>query len=123
MTGTKKDRIPSKTKIIKRTKKYMQELGTYKEQFAQAIDVYADMVYQYNVLSNEFASQGYKCSIDTERGGEKKNPILVTLENLRKDIGTYSDRLMLTAKSYSDDLKKPKEEKSAFSIFLENHKK
>lgn len=123
MPRSKKSELPSKSTIINNTKKYMEELGTYKPQFSQIIDVYADMVYQYNVLSKEFALQGYQCSVDTERGGEKKNPILVTLENLRKDIGTYSDRLMLTAKSYSDELKKPKEERSAFSVFLESHKK
>ena len=32
----------------------------------------------------------------------KKSPILASLENFRKDTGTYSDRLMLNAKANKD---------------------
>ena len=43
----------------------------------------------------------------------------MSLENLRKDIGTYSDRLMLNAKTYNAEIEQPKKEKSAFALLLE----
>lgn len=115
--------IAQRQTIIDRTVKYMKDLGTYKVQYKQAIEIYADMMYQYNFLSREFERSGFKVIVDTERSGGKKSPILVSLENLRKDIGTYSDKLMLNAKSYNADIEKPQEEKSAFAALLERQKK
>lgn len=111
--------IPQKQTIIDRTVRYMKELGTYKVQYKQVIEIYADMIYQYNVLSKQFEDSGYKVILDTEKSGGKKSPILVSLENLRKDIGTYSDRLMLNAKTYNAEIEQPKKEKSAFALLLE----
>ncbi len=100
----------------------MKELGTYKPQYNQIIEVYADMVYQYNYLSREFEEQGYEIILETEKSGGKKSPILASLENLRKDIGTYSDRLMLNARTYQAEVEVPKKEKSAFAKLLEQQK-
>ena len=77
------------------------------------------MIYQYNVLSKKFEESEYEVILDTEKSGGKKSPILVSLENLRKDIGTYSDRLMLNAKTYNAEIEQPKKEKSAFALLLE----
>ena len=107
--------IPKRESIIK----YMKELGTYKPQYNQIIEVYSDMVYQYNYLSREFERQGYEIILETEKSGGKKSPILASLENLRKDIGTYSDRLMLNARTYQAEVEMPKKEKSAFAKLLE----
>ena len=111
--------IPQRQTIIDRTVKYMKELGTYKVQYKQVIEIYAVMIYQYNVLSKQFEESGYEVILDTEKSGGKKSPILVGLENLRKDIGTYSDRLMLNAKTYNAEIEQPKKEKSAFALLLE----
>lgn len=111
--------IPQRQTIIDRTVKYMKELGTYKVQYKQVIEIYADMIYQYNVLSKQFEDSGYEVILDTEKSGGKKSPILVSLENLRKDIGTYSDRLMLNAKTHNAEIEQPKKEKSAFALLLE----
>ena len=46
----------------------------------------------------------------------------MSLENLRKDIGTYSDRLMLNAKTYNAEIEKPKEEESVVAAFLKKQK-
>lgn len=122
--GEKKGRhIPQRQTIVDRTVRYMKELGTYKVQYKQIIEIYADMIYQYNYLSREFEDSGYTVSVDTERSGGKKSPILVSLENLRKDIGTYSDKLMLNAKTYNAEIEKPKEEKSVFAELLSKQKK
>ena len=114
--------IPQRETIKKRTIKYMKDLGTYKTQYNQVIEVYADMLYQYNFLSCEFEKRGFEVLIETEKSGGKKSPILASLENLRKDIGTYSDRLMLNAKTYQAEIEAPKQEKSIFAKMLENQK-
>lgn len=94
--------IPQKDTIKRRTISYMKELGTYKKQYNQLIDVYADLLLQYYILTKQFEESGYEVVMETEKSGGKKSPILATLENLRKDIGTYSDRLMLNAKANKD---------------------
>lgn len=115
--------IPQKETIKKRTIQYMKELGTYKKQYNQVIEVFSDMLYQYNYLSRKFEESGYQVMIETEKSGGKKSPILASLENLRKDIGVYSDRLMLNAKTYNAEIEQPKEEKSVFAALLERQKK
>ena len=90
----------SRSKIKTETVNHMQELGTYREQYEQIIDVYVDMLYQYQCMSAQFEAEGFSASVETERSGGKKNPVLVCLENLRKDIGSYSDRLKKNAKAY-----------------------
>lgn len=94
--------IPQKDTIKRRTISYMKELNTYKKQYNQLIEVYADLLLQYYILTKEFEDSGYQVMIQTEKSDGKKSPILATLENLRKDIGTYSDRLMLNAKANKD---------------------
>ena len=94
--------IPQKDTIKRRTISYMKELGTYKKQYNQLIDVYSDLLLQYYILTKEFEDSGYQVMIQTEKSDGKKSPILATLENLRKDIGTYSDRLLLNAKANKD---------------------
>ena len=114
--------IPERDTIKRRTIAYMKELGTYKKQYNQIIEIYTDMMYQYNYLSRKFAEEKFKVMVDTEKSGGKKSPILASLENLRKDIGTYSDRLMLNAKTYNAEIEQPKTEKSAFAKLLESQK-
>lgn len=123
MSENKERHIPQRQTIIDRTVRYMKELGTYRTQYKQIIEIYADMMYQYNYLSREFERSNFAVSVDTERSGGKKSPILVSLENLRKDIGTYSDKLMLNAKTYNAEVEKPQEEKSAFAEILSRQKK
>lgn len=97
-----KKNIPQVDTIKRRTIGYMKELNTYKKQYNQLIEVYSDLLYQYYILTKQFEETGYEVVIETEKSGGKKSPILATLENLRKDIGTYSDRLLLNAKSNKD---------------------
>ena len=114
--------IPERDTIKRWTIAYMKELGTYKKQYNQIIEIYTDMMYQYNYLSRKFAEEGFEVMVDTEKSGGKKSPILASLENLRKDIGTYSDRLMLNAKTYNAEIEQPNKEESAFAKLLESQK-
>ena len=94
--------IPQKDTIKRRTISYMKELNTYKKQYNQLIDVYSDLLLQYYILTKKFEESGYEVMVQTEKSDGKKSPILASLENLRKDIGTYSDRLLLNAKANKD---------------------
>ncbi|OEH52960.1 terminase [Oceanobacillus sp. E9] len=77
----------------------MEGLGTYKPEYDAVITIYADLLAQYNQANQEFIESGYQYETKTAAGGTKKSAIVATLENLRKDIIAYSDRLCLNPKS------------------------
>lgn len=88
-----------KETIRKATIKDMKALKVYKKQYDRLIDIYAELVVQYNRLTETFADSGYQVESETAQGGAKKSPLIATLETLRKDILAYSDRLCLNPKS------------------------
>ncbi len=77
----------------------MKDLGVHKKQYNRLIDVYSELVFQYLKLNLEFEEGGYQYESFTAAGGAKKSAIVATLENLRKDILAYSDRLCLNPKA------------------------
>ncbi|MGE4213785.1 MAG: P27 family phage terminase small subunit [Anaerotignaceae bacterium] len=77
----------------------MKELGTYKPEYDVIITIYADLLQQYNNAHEQFIKGGCQYETETAAGGTKKSAIVATLENLRKDILAYSDRLCLNPKS------------------------
>lgn len=85
--------------IRKKTIKDMKKLGTYKPEYEPIIDIYSELREQYFILNQKFAESGYDFEVETMQGGTKKAPIVGTLESLRKDIITYSDRLCLNPKA------------------------
>lgn len=88
--------------IKKSTIAAMKKIGTYRPEYDPIIDVYAEIREQYERLTKEFKKSGYKFDELTENGGTKKAPIVAVLENLRKDILQYSDRLCLNPKALAD---------------------
>jgi len=92
-------KVPSKETVKRATITDMKALGIHKPQYNRLIDIYAELVFQYNTLSVEFEEGGYQYEVSTDQGGAKKSPILASLETLRKDILAYSDRLCLNPKS------------------------
>jgi len=79
--------------------KDMQGLGVYKAQYDRLISIYVDLSIQYDMALLEFKKSGYQYETETAAGGTKKSAIVATLENLRKDILAYSDRLCLNPKA------------------------
>ena len=77
----------------------MKGLGTYKPEFDAIITIYSDLLAQYEQANQKFIDSGYQYETETAAGGTKKSAIVATLENLRKDIIAYSDRLCLNPKS------------------------
>lgn len=79
----------------------MESLHVYKKEYDPLISIYSELREQYEQLTREFVNSGYQCTAGTGAGGEKKSPTVATLENLRKDILQYSDRLCLNPKAIS----------------------
>lgn len=85
------------------TRKKMKSLGIYKPEYDQTIGIYADMLHQYNTFSEQFEKSEYQITeLQTNRVGavnERKVPLYVAMESLRKDIITYTNQLGLSPKS------------------------
>lgn len=92
-------RITTKETIKRRTIQDMKDLGIHKPQYNRLIDIYADLVHQYLRAVADFEASGYEYETETAAGNPKKSGIVSTMENLRKDILQYSDRLCLNPKS------------------------
>lgn len=77
---------------------YMTTLGTYKPEFDDAIRVYVHMIVQYDTIYSRWVRGGMKSKVKSS-GGYKRSPEVAQLEELRKQMVTYSDRLGLTPKA------------------------
>lgn len=115
-------KIPTKTTIKKRTIKDMKELGVYKEQYRDLIDVYVDMYQSYLIAMQDFEDSGRKYETETAAGNPKKSAIVDSIEKLRKDILAYSDRLCLNPKSI-ENVTAEKAKKSTLASVLNNLEK
>lgn len=82
----------------------MKHLGIYREDFENTIDVYVDMLIQYEAFRDQFNSTGFKITDQyTNKAGatnDRKTPVYTALESLRKDIAKYSDLLCLNPRAY-----------------------
>jgi phage terminase small subunit len=85
--------------IRRKTIKDMKKLSIYKPEYDPIIDIYSELREQYFILTQKFIESDYNFEAETMQGGTKKAPIVATLESLRKDIITYSDRLCLNPKA------------------------
>lgn len=101
-------RIPTKETIKRTTIRDMKRLGTHKPEYNRLIDIYAGLVHDYLVTLDEWERGGRQYATETAAGGTKKSAIVSTLENLRKDILQYSDRLCLNPKSAGEKKEKGK---------------
>lgn len=77
----------------------MTGLGVYKTEYDAIINIYCDLLIQYAEAMGKFETDGRQYETSTAAGGYKKSAIVSTLETLRKDILSYSDRLCLNPKS------------------------
>ena len=91
-------RLPSKNSVKNVTVKHMKILGTYREEFARLVDIYAGMVAQYYKLQEIYNAT------ETDVEATKKSALVLELETLRKDILAYSDRLLLSPKTRNTEV-------------------
>jgi phage terminase small subunit len=104
-------------------KRMMQDAGTYRKEYDQALKNLTQMQKQYETLSKKFAEAGYPFEVQTEQG-TKKAPIVTTLEALRRDILAYMNALGFTPlgmKRLDSQMThgKPAEEKDPLEELLE----
>ena len=104
---------------IDETKKAMDSLGVYKPEYDKIINIYADLLTQYDDASQKFADSGYEYETSTAAGGTKKSATAATLESLRKDILSYSTALGLNPKSMDAMNIKPAPMKSKLDNVME----
>lgn len=79
-----------------KVKRQMEALGVYRIEFDPIIKLYCELTKQYAVLSKEFKDNEYRHSLETKDGAKKKDPLVSTLESMRKDILSYASQLGLT---------------------------
>lgn len=85
-------------KFTRNTRRKMRKLGTYKPEFEDGIRFYVDALVQYDSIWKEYEESGFLSVIECP-GGFKKNPLLGALEDTRKQISLWSDKLGLNPKS------------------------
>src|SRR5690554_321237 len=92
-----------KSTIKKQVIQHMKDLGVYRKEYKTTIDVFVDMLHQYEVFTEEFERLGCKVQEEyTNKAGAtnmRKTPIYSALEKLRMDISTYSNLLCLNPKA------------------------
>lgn len=92
-----------KDTIKKQVIENMKNLGTYKKEYRTTIDVFVDMVHQYELFTEQFEEMGYQVQEEyTNKAGAtnmRKTPIYSAMEKLRMDISTYSNLLCLNPKA------------------------
>ena len=81
----------SRKKIVDR----MKALGVYKPEFDDTIARYIGMRKEYDELNKRYADGKYQCTVLGAQG-EKKNPLVTTLESLRRDMLAIENALGLT---------------------------
>lgn len=113
------------TTIRNKVTKQMREMKIYNKGFDDIIRIYADLLYQYDILQEQFKFSGYKVSetYTNNKGGqsERKTPLYLTLEILRKDILSYSAQLGLNPKSLMNvkgELQQPQKKSSSLAKAL-----
>ena len=99
-------RPPTKNSFEKNTMKQMKSLGTYRDEFKPIIEIYAGLLFQYYTYAKAHEENDYLAMEEyTNKAGAtnmRKVPLITIMETLRKDIISYSDRLMLNPKSLGD---------------------
>ncbi len=73
----------------------MEAIGVYKAEFEPTIERYVSLNKEYKMLYKRYADEGFRCTVEST-GGEKKAPIVTTLESLRRDILQLEESLGLT---------------------------
>lgn len=71
----------TKKTIKNHTIKDMKALGTYKKEYDKIIDIYAELVHQYNTLTVRFENEGFKYQVMTAQGGLKSRQSLGRLNH------------------------------------------
>ena len=85
--------MPKKATIAG-VKKAMIALNVYKPEFDGAIARYVEMRKEFKILYDRYVEADYECVVSSP-SGPKKNPLLTSIENLRKEMAAQEIALGL----------------------------
>ncbi|NLD52079.1 MAG: P27 family phage terminase small subunit [Clostridiales bacterium] len=89
--------VPTQADFVDDATQRMIALEVYKKEFDPAIHRYADMREQYEILTRRWKRERHRAHVMTKDGEpSKRNPVVVALESLRKDLTTLEGMLGLT---------------------------
>lgn len=116
----------TKKSISSKVRKVMKELGTYRKEFDQIIEIYSGMLFQYQEYEKQHEAIGYRVTEPyVNKAGaenERKIPIITVMETLRKDILAYSSQLMLNPKALGDEIKQEEQNSPLLQVFAKQPK-
>ena len=86
-----REELKKRTKtILARTRNNMKKAGTYRKEFEDSMERYADLRVQYDVLKERWYEEG--CAITEEytnksgAANQRKTPLYLAMETLRKEL-------------------------------------
>lgn len=88
--------------ILARTRNNMKKAGTYRKEFEDGMERYADLRVQYDVLKEQWYEEG--CAITEEytnkygATNQRKTPLYLAMEALRKELLELENIFGLTPK-------------------------
>lgn len=98
-----KEELKKRTRtILARTRNNMKKAGTYRKEFEDSMERYADLRVQYDVLKEQWYEEG--CAITeeyTNKSGatnQRKTPLYLAMETLRKELLELENIFGLTPK-------------------------
>ena len=116
-----REELKKRTKtILARTRNNMKKAGTYRREFEDSMERYADLRVQYDVLKGQWYEEG--CAITeeyTNKSGatnQRKTPLYLAMETLRKELLELENIFGLTPKGLKQIHSKTKEDKKESAL-------
>ena len=116
-----REELKKRTKtILARTRNNMKKAGTYRREFEDSMERYADLRVQYDVLKGQWYEEG--CAITeeyTNKSGatnQRKTPLYLAMETLRKELLELENIFGLTPKGLKQIHSKTMEDKKESAL-------
>ncbi len=116
-----REELKKRTKtILARTRNNMKKAGTYRREFEDSMERYADLRVQYDVLKERWYEEG--CAITEEytnksgAANQRKTPLYLAMETLRKELLELENIFGLTPKGLKQIHSKTMEDKKESAL-------
>ena len=116
-----REELKKRTKtILARTRNNMKKAGTYRREFEDSMERYADLRVQYDVLKERWYEEG--CAITEEytnksgAANQRKTPLYLAMETLRKELLELENIFGLTQKGLKQIHSKTMEDKKESAL-------
>ena len=116
-----REELKKRTKtILARTRNNMKKAGTYRKEFEDSMERYADLRVQYDVLKERWYEEG--CAITEEytnksgAANQRKTPLYLAMEPLRKELLELENIFGLTPKGLKQIHSKTMEDKKESAL-------